>query len=638
MFDKPFPDDVGNELTDRGDFIETKAKRWNYDKYAHITIFGTGKTETIIKPSTSLILGDGASYTTQPHIGLYSEEGGVRKFKPQLKSCKITNEGGQDYTDSYLYNIEFSFTVFTQDDLNAAEETFFRIGAEIQIDFGWNGPDNYGVNSGTLKANIFNFDFSMNDDGSFDCTVKAMSAASLWSGEDLGSVETVKDVDDEDKQSNFLSALEIACRKAFGIDEDEGPDSVDDLGDNKLRVAFQRCAGSSRGTFAAAELIVEPGYFNDDEEYIFYTTIGTLVRYINDLGDDKGNTYKVRQKSNEDETWKWPVLKEIGSAEPKEFVLPNKLQGSYGNPSDGGNAKNFSKWGDTLDTYSGDDKSPIDKIAVSFPFLTKLYKEMEDNTKSLGGFKQSVKISEYLKRVFARLDVVTGGLITLSAVPMKNNKPLTPETSEPPFDIVILNKKMIKPVPSNGAFVFETLSKRSITKSVSLSSNFDSDYILMATKANIEKGTSNGHYLIDDYDGPYPSAESVNPGGKSEKTPAQQAKDLLKMREEIGDKGASPERLSAYGDAIKGYIQRIAKEGELKNGRYGEIQYTLNLSVTIDGVFGIPFLAPINIDRIPEVFQKVGGKGVVFSVTAINHEFDGKGGWDTSLETVMRIP
>ena len=86
----------------------------------------------------------------------------------------------------------------------------------------------------------------MNDDGSFDCSVKAMSA-SLWSGEDLGSVETVKDVDDEDKQSNFLS-LEIACRKAFGIDEDEGPDSVDDLGDNKLRVAFQRCAGG-KGTF-----------------------------------------------------------------------------------------------------------------------------------------------------------------------------------------------------------------------------------------------------------------------------------------------------------------------------------------------------------------------------------------------------
>ena len=131
---------------------------------------------------------------------------------------------------------------------------------------------------------------------------------------------------------------------------------------------------------------------------------------------------------------------------------------------------------------------------------------MEDSTKTLGGFKQSVKISEYLKRVFARLDVVTGGLITLAAVPMKNNKPLTPETSEPPFDIVILNKKMIKPVPSNGAFVFETLSKRSITKSVSLSSNFDSDYILMATKANIEKGTSNGHYLIDKpYGGPYPS-------------------------------------------------------------------------------------------------------------------------------------
>ena len=212
MFDKVFPPKVKDELDRRANFIENKSKTWNYDKYAHISIQATGESQTIIESKQSLVLGDGADYISNPHIGLYSEEGGVRKFKPQLKSCKITNEGGQDYTDSYIYNIEFAFTVFTTDDLNAAEETFFRVGGEIQVDFGWNGADEYGVNNGSLKANIFNYDFSMNDDGSFDCTVKAMSAAALWSGEDLGSVETVTDVDDEEKQSNFLSALEIACR------------------------------------------------------------------------------------------------------------------------------------------------------------------------------------------------------------------------------------------------------------------------------------------------------------------------------------------------------------------------------------------------------------------------------------------
>ena len=70
------------------------------------------------------------------------------------------------------------------------------------------------------------------------------------------------------------------------------------------------------------------------------------------------------------------------------------------------------------------------------------------------------------------------------------------------------------------------------------------------------------------------------------------------MRNEIGDKGASPERLT-YGDACRTFIQRESKSNsELKKGRFSEIQYTLNLSVTIDGVWGIPFLAPITIDRI----------------------------------------
>ena len=175
------------------------------------------------------------------------------------------------------------------------------------------------------------------------------------------------------------------------------------------------------------------------------------------------------------------------------------------------------------------------------------------------------------------------------------------------------------------------MAKDSITKAVSLSSNFDADYVLMATKANIEKGTSNGQYLTEP-EGPYPQNGDVTPSKENQKSESE----LEDMRNKIGDKGASPERLTAYGDACRAFIIREARgNSELKKGRYSEIQYTLNLSVTIDGVWGIPFLAPITVDRIPQVFKD---SKVVFSVTAINHEFDGNGGWETSMETVMRIP
>ena len=281
----------------------------------------------------------------------------------------------------------------------------------------------------------------MNEDGSFDCTVKAMSPAALWSGEDMGSTST-KDVDGEEEVVNFLSELEATCREAFGLDADDGPDSVDDLGNNKLRVESKNSNGV-KCTFGAAELIIEPGFFNDDEQYIFYTTIGTLVRYINSKGDDKGNKYKI---SKDPATSTWPKVKGIGSADPKDFFLPGS-QGSYGDPSDGDNAANFSKWGDTLWSKSKYDMEYIGAIAVSFPFLTKTYGSMADKTKTVGGFKQSVKIAEFLKEIFARLENLTGGLVTLAAVPMKGGKNLQPDNQNPPFDITIMNKKMLGAEP-----------------------------------------------------------------------------------------------------------------------------------------------------------------------------------------------
>ena len=71
---------------------------------------------------------------------------------------------------------------------------------------------------------------------------KSTCSIALWGGDDLGdpSTSVSKDSDGEEKVTNFLSDLEIACREAFGLEEDDGPDSVDDLGNNKLRVETQK--------------------------------------------------------------------------------------------------------------------------------------------------------------------------------------------------------------------------------------------------------------------------------------------------------------------------------------------------------------------------------------------------------------
>ena len=70
-------------------------------------------------------------------------------------------------------------------------------------------------------------------------------------------------------------------------------------------------------------------------------------------------------------------------------------------------------------------------------------------------------------------------------------------------------------------------------------------------------------------------------------------------------------------------------------GRYSEVIFAYDLSVTIDGIWGIPFMAPISIDRLPSVYKTT--DGIIFSITGVSHSFDGKGDWETSLSTVMRI-
>ena len=207
-----FPTAVSGELDRRKTAVETRDKDWMYKKYAYIKMTTTGKSQTMLCPGV-MSIGDG-TIGHGGHLSLYTEEGGIRKFKPTLTSVKITNEGGQDYTESYIYEIEAQFKVFTLDDLDKVENSFFRVGAEVKFEFGWVGaPLVAGVNqvSGdkAIKANVYNFSFSLEDDGGFACTIKAMSAAALWSQETMGGVTSVPDEKAKKnvKVSSFLARI-----------------------------------------------------------------------------------------------------------------------------------------------------------------------------------------------------------------------------------------------------------------------------------------------------------------------------------------------------------------------------------------------------------------------------------------------
>lgn len=636
-FDKSIDGAQKTELDARKAYVSEKNTAWNYQKYAWVSMQGTGKSTTVFCSTGGQQLGDPG--LRGPHIDLYETEGGVRRFKPQLSSVKISNQGAQDYADSFIYEIEASFTCYTAAQLEAIDKCYFRVGAEVQFDFGWEGYSG-GANVGQVTANVYNFGFTLGDDGSFDCNIKCMSAAGLWSADDMGGVDRDEGNDsdaEEDPQADFLKGLEKGFRRAFSLDDDEGPEKVSDLGNNKLR--FEKHKDSwGTGYYYAAEIVTAPGRLNDTEVYVGYTTVEHLLNFINHKSSEPdGSIY--RYKLAEGDLGTWPKIESIGCADPRKFILPGN-QGNYGDPNDdswgdGDYALNFSKWGSTI---AGGGTTDVGEIAVSLKYLNDKYLELSRKAGHKSGVKMNPKVSDFLKAVFAELEDLTGGLIHLSLIPADGSGnllgPSQTINTEEPMTLLLGNKKTIKLSKGPNPYEFKAIGDECITRTISLDSDFDTDMMIAATPANISKGTSViGGQLAGDVKTPF-NVNCPAPPPFGGKTPPGED-DLKQIRLQYGNGGFDDAKVSSYKEACRNYILRnCATDAKLKDGgRYGEIQFVLNLSITLDGIWGIPYLANITTDRIPSAYKQ----NAFFSITGVEHTFDGNGDWETSINTVMRM-
>lgn len=638
-----FPSKVSGELDRRKTAVQNREQDWMYRKYAYIKMSTTGKSQTMLCPSV-MSIGDG-TMGHGGHLSLYTTEGGIRKFKPTLTSVKITNEGGQDYTESYIYEIEAQFKVFTMDDLDKVENSFFRVGAEVKFEFGWNGaPLVAGVNQvtgdGAIKANVYNFSFSLEDDGGFACSIKAMSAAALWSQESMGG--TTKVPDEKSKKnvavSSFLESLQLGMRNAFGlIDEQVIDDVAGGISDNKLicKKGTVRINGAEtiNGLFWITEMLSNKGtMMNDDELYFSYTNLDTLVSYIN----KKLEKQKSRNQFlwGDDSDLKITKKTEISSADPTQFVLPGE-HAKYGS-GDGEDSINFRDWS-TVTTQEGNDKGTIKEILVGLEYLNKIYLDMEaSQTSKKGGVKKKPTVNEFLNKIFNDIENLTGGLVSIMMVPETTNQGeqnIKSDTEK----ILIVNRRETTVSKAIVPYQFETLSKNAICRNVSLSTDFDSDTLILATESAVASGKSN----LDSLKKLYPDCDKIQKAVAAAKAGEDGGlilkDDLLTERHSYGDDGFDSAGVQSLADSYRTYIQqqRVSNPSAWP-AQFSESVFMFKLSVTIDGIFGIPYLAPITIDRLPSKYKGTNNK-TYFSITSIEHSFDGQGGWETSLDTVMRI-
>ena len=610
-FNPKFPGNISTELNTRTNSIQNRDISWNYKKYAYINVKTTGKSKTIIC-SKSFSIGD-SSAPKSGHLGMYNTEGGIRKFKPLLESVSIFCDGGSDYTDAAIWEGTINFRVYTMDDLDTVEESFFRIGAEVEVSYGWRGRTD-GTNTGSIIGAVTNFSYSIDSDGSFSCTVNIISPGALWDGS-LGDTVSVASSDDVEtnEDNNIIKALEIEHKQALGVDKKgeykskpiDGELKFVNTNNNFYLIGNIQNFKRTGGFFGI-------GWLGGTKNiYIPYVTLGTFVRYVNKIL--KTNDSEIEEIQFLAKTQNIKYEGGFASSNPTEIVLPGE----------------FANYGTNLDWSGTLVQQNVQSILISLPVLLDAY---EKTKRKKGSETFPPKISALFKEIFQKIDDLSGGLVTLVLLPdeINQNKQSTKKQT-----LFIANRKTViddtKPTP----YTFKVLARGSLLKAVSLSSDFDSDAILAATSKSSKDGSSNTKPLEKLYDDCKQTvartvtgaATAATGGGKSVSSTF-----LTAAKDNISTKGFNSEKVSSYSDAMRKYIKN---NGDTLGNGYKELPYNLNLSVTIDGINGMPYFAPIIIDRIPARFKKNGG--LYFSITKIEHTFDGQGGWDTKFDTVLRL-
>lgn len=168
---------------------------WNYKKYAYVVLSSAPpQDETDSSSVLALIPTNAMTIGVVPtdDLDLYRVESGVRRGIPHVTSAKVSLDAGGDIYNSYIREFEIEFKVYTLSDLNNVEKNFFVPGKQAIVKYGWTSGD---ANETGLEETItiYNFGFSSNQDGSFDCNVKGLTGDPFAGSARLGGTIKLTD-------------------------------------------------------------------------------------------------------------------------------------------------------------------------------------------------------------------------------------------------------------------------------------------------------------------------------------------------------------------------------------------------------------------------------------------------------------
>ena len=527
--------------------------------------------------------------------------------KPHLNTVKISNDG--DFGSILKCNI--TFTIYSRADLDAWQP-FFDIGADLVVNYGWNEAGPAGGKAGKFDGVIYNFSYSLNPGGYFDCTCDAMSAGVNTLGINVNAAVDPKGQSYKDPLGQDIPASTASSK----IKMAEQAAQFLGISNNKIQaIRVPATVGNFDVEIGALALPTNPstessstdngsGEKSATDQY-YYVSLESIVTALNKLLIEPFVRYRgnvVKLVCNKDVTRGF-VPKDTNlfvSANPYEVIFPGF--GNYGTTDDYG----FSDTDQASEFTSGN----LSKIMVNTQFLTKIFYELgakrDDQTKSV-----NQSIANFLKRILDSVYNNSGTRFKISIT----------ENPKNPYEFWLVDANYFESKPES-VFEITAVTTDGICRTVSLVAKVPSE---MQTAAFVQNRSTVAISNIIT-----PGTEAPTGPSTASSTPKD---DLIKVKRSISYSGATEENMINLRAALK----RVYTEGPNGNDsdavKNEATPVPIDFTATVDGIEGIIFGNTVTCNYLPSVYKK---GDIAFTVTKVEHNISGND-WTTTISTVCRL-
>lgn len=537
----------------------------------------------------------GSSGLYQGTGNVTSVDGGRYIPKPHINTIRISSDG--DF--GTIIKSDLTFTVYSIAQLNSYMP-FLTLGNEVTINYGWSVPSAAAGPPGQFKGMVYNFNYTVNDNGGFDCSCQAMGEGLNPLGGSAKVADTTGEFTIKAADETVFPALTI-CQIINGyVQLSSQPEPVVDTVNATYGIGAIKFPTDWAHMPAVQE---EEGQDGDKEKPVqeataqYYITLEKLVATVSrayKIGAGKAAAPISMQCNNEWTKVAIPKLSEFASSNPGECLFPG-----FANYGEAEASKTFpgSKkftFGDTDSEFAAGDGS---KIMINVRWINDTFRNL-GTVNEKGERSADMTIGKFLNDVFSMIYKNSAQLFKLSLIinPKKRTELLVVDTE---FADVKVTPYVISAVDQDG-----------IVRTMSLTAKIPQE---MAAQAFIKAQStlSAGQGLLT---GREDKAQEANP------------ETLAQVKLKVASDGLTPENVADLESALKAEL--IGKLGDAALPLF-----PLDFSCTLDGIEGFTFGNAITTNYLPSQYKKV---DIAFTVTTVEHIITG-GDWTTSLSTVCRF-